>query len=89
MGTNLWFTTDKGGAYDAGTVSRFDLVTRDVVEVASFDNQTGKGSESALLVLGDNGLFHHQERRRGKRGDHLAHRPPERGRQRGVSLPRE
>jgi uncharacterized repeat protein (TIGR03803 family) len=57
VGTNLWFTTDRGGTFDAGTVSRFDLVTREVVEVASFDNNTGKGSESALLVIGDEGYF--------------------------------
>jgi hypothetical protein len=47
VGTNLWFTTDKGGTFDAGTVSRFDLITGEVVQVASFDNDTGKGSESA------------------------------------------
>lgn len=57
VGTNLWFTTDKGGTFDAGTVSRFDLVTREVVQVASFDNDTGKGSESAILVIGDEGYF--------------------------------
>lgn len=56
-GTNLWFTTDKGGTFDAGTVSRFDLLTREVVEVASFDNNTGRGSESHLLVIGDAGYF--------------------------------
>lgn len=56
-GTNLWFTTDKGGAFDAGTVSRFDLVTREVVEVASLDNATGRGSESRLLVIGEEGFF--------------------------------
>ncbi len=57
VGTNLWFTTDKGGTFDAGTISRFDLVSREVVEVASFDNTTGKGSESALLVLANEGFF--------------------------------
>jgi uncharacterized repeat protein (TIGR03803 family) len=57
VGTNLWFTTDKGGTFDAGTISRFDLVTREVVQVASFDNATGKSSESALLVIGDDGYF--------------------------------
>lgn len=57
VGTNLWFTTDSGGTYDAGTVSRFDLVTREVVQVTSFDNVTGKGSESAILVIDDQGYF--------------------------------
>jgi uncharacterized repeat protein (TIGR03803 family) len=57
LGTNLWFITDKGGTFDAGTISRFDLVTREVIEVASFDNNTGTGSESALLILGDEGYF--------------------------------
>ncbi len=56
-GSNLWFTTDKGGAFDAGTISRFDLITREVVEAASLDNNTGRGSESALLVIGDEGYF--------------------------------
>ncbi len=57
VSTNLWFTTDSGGTFDAGTISRFDLVTREVVEVASFDNATGTGSESALLVIGNEGYF--------------------------------
>lgn len=57
VGTNLWFTTDKGGTYDAGTVSRLDLVTGEVVQVASFDNDTGKGSESSLLVIGETAYF--------------------------------
>lgn len=57
IGTNLWFTTDKGGTFDAGTISRFDLVTREITQVASFDNNTGKGSESYLLVIGDEGFF--------------------------------
>ncbi len=57
VGTNLWYTTDRGGTFDAGTVSRFDLVTQQVVQVASFDNDTGKGSESALLVIGEDGYF--------------------------------
>lgn len=57
VGTNLWFTTDRGGTFDAGTISRFDLVTREVVQVASFDNITGRGSESDLLVIGNEGYF--------------------------------
>ncbi len=56
-GTNLWFTTSKGGTFDAGTISRFDLVTRQVVQVASFDNNTGKAAESSVLVVGDEGYF--------------------------------
>jgi len=56
-GTNLWFTTKSGGTFDAGTVSRYDLVTREVVEVASLDNNTGKAPESALLILDGEGFF--------------------------------
>lgn len=55
--TNLWFTTSKGGTFDAGTISRFDLVSRQVVQVASFDNNSGKASESWLLPIGDQGYF--------------------------------
>jgi len=58
VGTNLWFTTEKGGVFDpAGTISRYDLVTREVVVVASLDNSTGKSPESSLLVIGDEGFF--------------------------------
>jgi len=58
IGTSLWFTTEKGGAFDpAGTISRYDLVTREVVVVASLDNSTGKSPESSLLVIGDEGYF--------------------------------
>lgn len=58
IGTNLWFTTEKGGAFDpAGTISRYDLVTREVAVVASLDNSTGKSPESSLLVIGDEGFF--------------------------------
>ena len=27
VGTSLWFTTSKGGTYDAGTIARLDLAT--------------------------------------------------------------
>jgi hypothetical protein len=58
VGTNLWFTTEKGGVFDpSGTISRYDLVTREVVVVASLDNSTGKSPESSLLVIGDEGFF--------------------------------
>lgn len=57
-GTNLWFTTEKGGAFDpSGTISRYDLVTREVVVVVSLDNSTGKSPESSLLVINDEGYF--------------------------------
>jgi uncharacterized repeat protein (TIGR03803 family) len=57
VGTNLWFTTSKGGTFDAGTVSRFNLVTREVEQVASLDNVTGKAPESSLLIIGEEGYF--------------------------------
>ena len=69
-GTNLWFVTDKGGTFDAGTISRFDLVTREVVEVASFDNVTGKSSESAAAHYRRRRLFYNQERGSGECGNH-------------------
>jgi len=56
-GTNLWFTTKSGGTFDAGTISRFDLVTHEVVEVASFDNNTGKASESWITIIDGQGYF--------------------------------
>lgn len=61
VGTNLWFTTSKGGVEDIGTISRFDLTTHEVVQVASFyndpGNYTGKSPESSLLVIGDEAFF--------------------------------
>jgi len=57
VGTNLWFTSSRGGAYDEGTISRFDLVTREVIEVASMDNDTGRRPDGALLVIGNEGYF--------------------------------
>lgn len=57
VGSNLWFTTSKGGTFDAGTVSRFNLETREVEQVASLDNVTGKAPESSLLVVGEDGYF--------------------------------
>lgn len=58
VGTNLWFTTSKGGVFDpSGTICRYDLVTREVVVAANLDNNTGKSPESSLLVIGDEGYF--------------------------------
>lgn len=67
-GTNLWFTTSKGGTFDAGTVSRFELVTHQVVQVASLDNNTGKAPESSLLIVGDVGYFTTQSGGAGNKG---------------------
>jgi hypothetical protein len=58
VGTNLWFTTSLGGYYGVGTVSRFDLTSHEVVQVASLDNQnTGAKPESPLTVIGDEAYF--------------------------------
>lgn len=58
VGTNLWFTTEKGGANDpAGTISRYSLETRDVAVVASLGNATGRSPESSLLVVDDEAFF--------------------------------
>lgn len=56
-GSNLWFTTSKGGAYDAGTISRLDLTSTTVVQVASLDNVTGKASQSPLLIISNHAYF--------------------------------
>jgi uncharacterized repeat protein (TIGR03803 family) len=64
-GTNLWFTTPLGGTNSQGTVSRFDLVTRQVVTVASLSTNntdgswggTGGAPQSPLLVDGDQAYF--------------------------------
>jgi uncharacterized repeat protein (TIGR03803 family) len=57
VGTNLWFTTQRGGALDLGTISRFDLTLHQVVQVASLDNNTGSKPESSLLVIGNEAYF--------------------------------
>lgn len=57
VGSNLWFTTSRGGTYDLGTISRFDLSSHQVVQVASLDNNSGSKSESSLLVIGNNAYF--------------------------------
>jgi hypothetical protein len=58
IGTNLWFTTEKGGTFDpAGTVCSYDLTTHQVTVVASLQNSTGTSPESSLLVIGDEGYF--------------------------------
>jgi hypothetical protein len=58
IGTNLWFTTEKGGLFDpSGTICRYDMTTREIVIVASLDNTSGKSPESSLLVVGDEAYF--------------------------------
>ena len=58
VGTNLWFTTEKGGVFDpSGAICRYDLVTREVVVVASLQNSTGTSPESSLLVIDDEAYF--------------------------------
>ena len=61
VGTNLWFTTSLGGYWGLGTISRFDLTTHLVSEVAFLDshvtNNTGSKPESPLLVIGDDAYF--------------------------------
>ena len=60
-GTNLWFTTERGGTYDEGTISRFDLGTGEIVQVASMDetvqNNIGSRPEGSILVAGNFGYF--------------------------------
>ncbi len=59
VGTNLWFTTQLGGRYAGGTVSRFDLVTHELVQVASLGddgagNNIGVEPECPLVVVSNN-----------------------------------
>lgn len=59
--TNLWFTTERGGLWDAGTLSRFDLVTREIVQFTSLDtsvgNNLGARPEGAVLIIGEDAYF--------------------------------
>jgi hypothetical protein len=57
VGTNLWFTTSRGGAYDVGTISQFTLTSHQVIQVAALDNNSGSKPESPLTVIGDNAYF--------------------------------
>ena len=57
VGSNLWFTSSKGGAFDAGGIGRLDLSSTTVVQVASLDNGTGKAADGPLLVIGDEAYF--------------------------------
>ncbi|MDR3456783.1 MAG: hypothetical protein P4N60_05015 [Verrucomicrobiae bacterium] len=57
VGTNLWFTTKSGGTLDLGTISRFDLGTHQVVQVATLDNNTGSNPESPLTVIDQEAYF--------------------------------
>lgn len=57
-GTNLWFTTQLGGYTGVGTISRFELVSHQVDDVADLDNQnTGAKPESPLTIIGDEAYF--------------------------------
>jgi uncharacterized repeat protein (TIGR03803 family) len=71
-GTNLWFTTERGGTYDEGTISRFDLGTGEIVQVASMDktvqNNIGGRPEGTLLIVGDSGYFTTKNGGLGNRG---------------------
>lgn len=59
VGSNLFFTTTKGGVNGVGTVSKFSLVEHQVTQVAALEqNAYGNGPKSPLLVLDQtNGYF--------------------------------
>jgi uncharacterized repeat protein (TIGR03803 family) len=57
VGTDLWFTTQSGGTNGQGTISRFDLNTHQVVQVASLGTTTGYTPASEILVIGSEGYF--------------------------------
>jgi uncharacterized repeat protein (TIGR03803 family) len=53
IGTNLWFTSNNGGAAGAGGVFYLDLSNSNVVQVATLDNNTGKSPWSSAIVVAD------------------------------------
>jgi len=58
VGTDLWFATQSGGTNgNKGTISRFDLTTHQVVQVASLGADTGYTPSSELLVIGTEAYF--------------------------------
>lgn len=57
VGTDLWFTTSTGGTNNLGTISRFDLNTHQVIQVANLDASTGYSPASELLAVGTTGYF--------------------------------
>ena len=61
VGTNLLFTTSKGGTYNLGTVSSLSLVTHEYTQIASLaaalGNNTGSLPNSPLTVIDSAGYF--------------------------------
>ncbi|RYD36074.1 MAG: hypothetical protein EOP87_06165 [Verrucomicrobiaceae bacterium] len=50
IGSDLWFTTDKGGDNGFGTLSSFKLTNNTVTKRVSLDNETGNTPQSAPTV---------------------------------------
>ncbi len=55
VGTNLWFTSNAGGAAGAGAVFSFDPFTSNITQLATLDNTSGKSPWSSAVVVA-NGL---------------------------------
>lgn len=53
IGSTLWFTSEKGGEYDVGTLSSHDLLTGVTTIRYSMDNATGKGAKATPTRDGD------------------------------------
>jgi uncharacterized repeat protein (TIGR03803 family) len=58
VGTNLWFTSNAGGAAGAGGIFSLDLSDSNIIQLATFDNSTGtKPQASSIMVADGKGRF--------------------------------
>ena len=57
IGNQLWFTTNKGGVNDAGTISYYDLTSHAITAYASMDNTSGNTPQSSLTQVGNTLYF--------------------------------
>ena len=57
IGNQLWFTTNKGGVNDAGTISYYDLTTHAITAYVSMDNPSGNTPQSSLTQIGNTLYF--------------------------------
>ena len=57
IGNQLWFTTQKGGVNDVGTISYYDLTTRAITAYVSMDTTSGNTPQSSLTQIGNTLYF--------------------------------
>ena len=57
IGNQLWFTTQKGGVNDAGTISYYDLTTHVITAYVSMGNPSGNTPQSSLTQIGNTLYF--------------------------------